>query len=209
MIEFFFDCSSPWTYLAFHNIQPLAAEFGETISWRPILVGGVFNTINPTVYASREHPVAEKARYMLKDLQDWARLAGLAIEMPPSVFPVNSVKAMRACIVLEPEGMLPDFARAVFELYWGEDADISDDAVLAAACARAGADAGRVLAEIAAQSVKDQLRANTEEVMRRGGFGSPTLFVGGDDMYFGNDRLALVRAALTARRKTSADGLRI
>ena len=41
MIEFFFDCSSPWTYLAFHNIQPLAKEFGAEISWRPILVGGI------------------------------------------------------------------------------------------------------------------------------------------------------------------------
>ena len=54
MIEFFFDCSSPWTYLAFHNIQPLAKEFGEQISWRPVLVGGIFNAINPSVYASRE-----------------------------------------------------------------------------------------------------------------------------------------------------------
>ena len=44
MIEFFFDCSSPWTYLAFHNIQPLAKELGVEISWRPILVGGIFNT---------------------------------------------------------------------------------------------------------------------------------------------------------------------
>ena len=55
MIEFFFDCSSPWTYLAFHNIQPLAREFGEAISWRPILVGGIFNTINPEVYARRDN----------------------------------------------------------------------------------------------------------------------------------------------------------
>ena len=63
MIEFFFDCSSPWTYLAFHNIQPLAKEFGVEISWRPILVGGIFNSINPSVYASRETPVPLKARY--------------------------------------------------------------------------------------------------------------------------------------------------
>ena len=76
-IEFFFDCSSPWTYLAFHNIQPMATEFGAQIAWRPILVGGIFNTINPSVYASREHPVPAKARYSGKDLQDWARLAGL------------------------------------------------------------------------------------------------------------------------------------
>ena len=57
MIEFFFDCSSPWTYLAFHNIQPMAAELGVRSRWRPILVGGVFNTVNPSVYASRETPV--------------------------------------------------------------------------------------------------------------------------------------------------------
>src|ERR1700716_1846741 len=60
MIEFFFDCPSPWTYLAFHNIQPLAKEFGTEISWRPILVGGIFNTINPSVYATREKPVEAK-----------------------------------------------------------------------------------------------------------------------------------------------------
>jgi 2-hydroxychromene-2-carboxylate isomerase len=196
MIEFFFDCSSPWTYLAFHNIQPLATEFGETISWRPILVGGVFNTINPSVYANRAHPVPEKARYMLKDLQDWARVAGLRINMPPAVFPVNSVKAMRACIVLEPSGRLPAFARAAFELYFGQDKDISTDDVLAEACGRAGVDAADLLARIAEQPVKDQLKANTDEVMRRGGFGSPTIFVNGEDMYFGNDRLPLVREAL-------------
>ena len=196
MIEFFFDCSSPWTYLAFHNIQPLAAEFGVPITWRPILVGGIFNTINPTVYASREHPVPAKARYSGKDLQDWARLAGLKIKMPPSVFPVNSVKAMRACIVLAPEGRLVEFARAVFEIYWGEDADISQDAVLGEVCARLGLDATALLEAAAAPDIKAQLRANTDEVMARGGFGSPTIFVGGDDMYFGNDRLPLIRAAL-------------
>ena len=99
MIEFFFDCSSPWTYLAFHNIQPLAKEFGAEISWRPILVGGIFNSINPSVYASREHPVEAKVNYMKKDMADWARSAGLAIKMRPTVFPVNSVKAMRGCIL--------------------------------------------------------------------------------------------------------------
>jgi 2-hydroxychromene-2-carboxylate isomerase len=196
MIEVFFDCSSPWTYLAFHNIQPLAAEFGVPISWRPILVGGIFNTINPTVYASREHPVPAKARYAGKDLQDWARAAGLKIKMPPTVFPVNSVKAMRACIVLAPQGQLIDFARTVFEIYWGEDRDISQDVVLAEACARLGLDATALLEATAAPEVKDALRANTEEVVRRGGFGSPTIFVNGDDMYFGNDRLPLVRLAL-------------
>src|SRR3978361_2367363 len=56
MIEFLFDCSSPWTYLAFHNIQPLAREFGAEISWRPVLVGGIFNKVHPSVYASPQQP---------------------------------------------------------------------------------------------------------------------------------------------------------
>ncbi|HUN51168.1 MAG TPA: 2-hydroxychromene-2-carboxylate isomerase [Candidatus Sulfotelmatobacter sp.] len=196
VIEFFFDCSSPWTYLAFHNIQPLAAELKVAIAWRPILVGGIFNTINPSVYASREKPVPAKAAYMRKDLADWARIAGLRIKMPPTIFPVNSVKAMRGCILLEAEGKLVAFATAVFEAYWGDDQDISQDAVLQQIFARSGVDAERFFAGIAEPKIKDRLKANTDEVMRRGGFGSPTIFVGGSDMYFGNDRLPLIREAL-------------
>ena len=82
MIECYFDCSSPWTYLGFHNIQPLAAELKVPIRWRPILVGGVFNSVNPSVYASREKPVPAKRDYMLKDLQDWARSSRLKIAAP-------------------------------------------------------------------------------------------------------------------------------
>jgi 2-hydroxychromene-2-carboxylate isomerase len=201
MIEFFFDCSSPWTYLAFHNIQPLAKEFGEEIAWRPILVGGIFNSINPSVYASREHPVPAKVAYQKKDMADWARSTGLTIKMRPTVFPVNSVKAMRGCIFLGTE-MLP-FARAAFEIYWGEDKDISQDVVLTEVCRRVGVDPAKFFAGIAEQAIKDQLKANTDEVMSRGGFGSPTIFIDRTDMYFGNDRLPLVREALQ-RRKASA-----
>jgi 2-hydroxychromene-2-carboxylate isomerase len=204
MLEVFFDCSSPWTYLAFHNIQPLAAEAGVTIAWRPILVGGVFNTVNGSVYESRQHPVPLKAAYAAKDLQDWARQAGLKIKMPPTVFPVNSVKAMRGCIVLAPQGRLVDFATAIFQLYWGEDQDISRDEVLREACRRIDVEPDPLLNAISAQPVKDQLKANTDALMARGGFGSPTIFVNGDDMYFGNDRLPLIRDALTHARVTAA-----
>jgi 2-hydroxychromene-2-carboxylate isomerase len=196
MIEFFFDCSSPWTYLAFHNIQPLVASMKVPIHWRPILVGGVFNSVNPSVYASRENPVPAKRDYMLKDLQDWARSSGLKIVMPPKVFPVNSVKAMRGCLWLEPQGQLVPFATAVFEAYWGRDEDISQDAVLAGICQQCGIDVEAFKAGITEPAVKEQLKANTDELIRRGGFGSPTIFVNGSDMYFGNDRLSLVVEAL-------------
>jgi 2-hydroxychromene-2-carboxylate isomerase len=210
MIEFFFDCSSPWTYLAFHNIQPLARELGAEISWRPILVGGIFNTVNPSVYASRETPVPLKARYMKKDLADWASSAGLTIKMPPAVFPVNSVKAMRGCIWLGQElgqergqGMVP-FARTVFEAYWGADKDISKDEVLTEICKSVGVDPQKFFAGIGEQAIKDQLKANTDEVMARGGFGSPTIFLDKTDMYFGNDRMTLIREALQRLKARAA-----
>ena len=201
MIEFFFDCSSPWTYLAFHNIMPLAREFEAAIVWRPILVGGIFNTINPSVYRSREKPVAAKVRYAKKDLADWARMAGLTI-VRPTIFPVNSVKAMRGCILLEREGKLTAFARAVFEAYWTEDRDIADDAVLADICARLAIDAAAFFAGISDPAIKNELKLNTDELIERGGFGSPTMFVDRDDMYFGNDRLELLRAALARRQQS-------
>jgi 2-hydroxychromene-2-carboxylate isomerase len=192
------DCSSPWTYLGFRNLQPIAARHGVAICWRPILVGGVFNAANPSVYAGRANPVPAKQAYMLKDLADWARVAGLTIRFPPSVFPVNSVKAMRGCLWLEPHGLLVPFAESVFEAYWSHDLDVSQDEVLARLVERLGVSAQAFSAGIGSPSVKDALRVNTDELVARGGFGSPTFFVDGE-MFFGNDRLPLVSDALARR----------
>lgn len=202
MLHFYFDTSSPWTYLAFHNVQPLAAELQVVISWRPILVGGVFNAVNPSVYEARANPAPAKARYHGKSLQDWARLAGLQIRMPPSVFPVNSVMVQRALCGLAAagdEGALLAFARAAFEAYWRDDADISKEEAVRAAAVAAGLDPDAVMAHARDPAMKEKLRANTDELIARGGFGSPTMFVGENDMYFGNDALPLVRAALGGR----------
>lgn len=202
MIECFFDCSSPWTWLGFHNLQPLAAELGVPVRWRPILVGGIFNAVNPSVYESRQHGVPAKQAYMKKDLMDWAAHCGLPIRFPPTVFPVNSVKAMRGCIWAEAQqgpAALVALATACFQAYWRDDRDISQDDVLADCARAAGLDAQALAAGIATPEVKAQLKANTDEAIARGAFGSPTIFVAGDDMYFGNDRLPLVRAAVLRR----------
>ncbi|MBN9585713.1 MAG: 2-hydroxychromene-2-carboxylate isomerase [Afipia sp. 62-7] len=198
MLEFFFDCSSPWTYLAFVNIQPMANELGVEITWKPFLVGGVFNTVNKTMYETRANPVPAKQAYTAKDMQDWARLAGIKIKMPPTVFPVNAVKSMRGCIWVQqrhPDKFLA-FATAVFEAYWGDDQDISQDAVLTKVCERVGIDPQAFLAGIGEQGIKDQLKANTDDAISRGAFGSPTIYLDKTDMYFGNDRLPLVHHKL-------------
>jgi 2-hydroxychromene-2-carboxylate isomerase len=205
-LEFFFDCSSPWTYLAFHRVQPIIRETGAIIEWRPILVGGVFNEVNQEVYERRaqipdnlaagpDSGPGRKAGYYFKDLADWARLTGLEIGQP-EVFPVNSVKAMRGCLVAAESGRGVEFATAVFSAYWGGLKDISQDIVLRDVALSVGLDADATLGMLSSTEHKQRLRDNTDELIDRGGFGSPTMFVDGDDMYFGNDRLELVAAAL-------------
>ena len=196
-LEFFFDCSSPWTYLAFSRIEEVAERAGAEIEWRPILVGGVFNKVNQDVYDARANPHPVKGRYYAKDLQDWARYCGIEIGKPP-VFPVRAVDAMRGAIVAQDEGKLVPYARGVFKAYWGDLKDISQPNVLRDICQSVGLAPDVVSRRIKEDDVKNRLRDNTEELIRRGGFGSPTMFVNGDDMYFGNDRLPLVEAALKA-----------
>ena len=194
-LEFFFDCSSPWTYLAFTRIQDVIARTKADVVWKPMLVGGIFNAVNKDVYERRANPDARKASYSEKDLQDWARLAGIEIGKPRP-FPVNAVLEMRCCLAADEKGKLIPFARGCFKAYWSDLRDVSQPDVIAEVCRGAGLNPDEILARSSVQDIKDKLRANTDDVIARGGFGSPTMFVNGSDMYFGNDRLPLVEAAL-------------
>ena len=194
--EFYFDISSPWTYLAFSRVENIAEKCGVDIDWKPILVGGVFNSVNETVYEQRANPHPIKGRYYIKDLQDWAQFCGIEIGAPP-VFPVRAVNLMRAALVALDAGCLPDFSRSAFHAYWGELRDVSQPEELAQICTGVGLDPNDVAEKINSDDIKGRLRTNTEELVARDGFGSPTMFINGSDMYFGNDRLPLVEAALT------------
>jgi 2-hydroxychromene-2-carboxylate isomerase len=201
-IEFFFDCSSPWTYLAFERIQPLTAQFGAAIVWRPILVGGIFNAVNPGVEFKKrlETEPPRITAYYIKDMADWARATGVEIHFPPPGHPISSVKAMRACLVLQEHGKLIPWARVVFRAYFGAGLDISADSVLTTLCADVDVQPSWLLEQIVRPSVKDALRANTDEAIARGAFGSPTMYLDGEDMYFGVDRLQLLQQAMKRRQ---------
>ena len=73
MLEFFYDVGSPWTYLAFHKIEEVAAEAGVEVTWKPILVGGVFNAVNQGVYAARANASKLRWAHTAKDLADHQR----------------------------------------------------------------------------------------------------------------------------------------
>jgi len=103
---------------------------------------------------------------------------------------------MRGALFALDQGRLEGYAEAVFDAYWGDLKDISQDDVLADVCAKISLEKSAYFAALADQRIKDRLRENTDELIARGGFGSPTMFVNGDDMYFGNDRVPLVEVAL-------------
>jgi 2-hydroxychromene-2-carboxylate isomerase len=194
-IEFYFDCSSPWTYLAFTEIVSLSQRHELDIDWKPVLVGGVFNTVNQDVYEFRKKPNPLKLSYSNNDLHLWAKVRGISISFP-EVFPVNSVKAMRGCLFANKENQLAEFADNVFQAYWSEGKDISQEDLLVDIAKNSNLDTEEFKKFIASQEAKDLLIKNTDELIERGGFGSPTFFYK-EIMFFGNDRLHLLEEAIS------------
>ena len=199
-VDFYFDLSSPWTCLAFHNIQPIIKDNGADIIWKPFLVGGVFNAVNQDVYAARENPDNRTFVHSFRVLKDWAALAGLPMNFPSEHHPVKSVHAMRLCCALEDDqAALHKFATAAFNAYYGDQRNLDDPEVLIAIANEVGLDGTTLAAQTQDQAIKDRLRANTEAAIARGAYGSPSIFVPfgeGERMYFGNDQLPLVNWAI-------------
>jgi 2-hydroxychromene-2-carboxylate isomerase len=196
-IEFFYDLSSPWTYLAFTNLFGVMERTGYCARLRPILVGGVFNAVNQSVYAAREATDNRKLKHSWQVLKDWAALAGVPMNFPSQYHPAKSVNAMRmACTLADDMPGLVEFTRGAFESYFGAQDNLDDPEVLVAVANAAGLDGSAMWAKAQTDDIKALLRANTEEVIARGGYGSPTMFVDGKWMYFGNDQLPLVEFKL-------------
>ena len=195
-IEYFLDCSSPWTYLSFRGILDLRNKKDFDIIWKPILVGGIFNTTNPSVYESRKNPIREKLEYSQKDMEDWAKLRKIKFNWP-KIFPVNSVKPMRgAFFFLDKQIKIEDYFEAVFRAYWTDGKDISNENCLTSIVASLSESPEDFLEFIEKQETKSRLIDNTQELMDRNGFGSPTFFLNDEDMFFGNDRIQLIENRL-------------
>ena len=196
-LSFFYDLSSPWTYLAFNNVQDILVETRAEVRWRPFLVGGVFNAVNQGVYAARSNPNDPKVIHNFTWLHEWARLSALPLDFPTAHHPVKSVLPMRVCCALEGDQLvLQKFTKAAFDAYFAEGKNIDDPDVVAGIANSVGLEGLDLIEATATQAVKDRLRANTEEAISKGAFGSPTMIVNDGQLYFGNDQLPLVRQAL-------------
>lgn len=189
-IEFFFDVGSPATYLAWTQLPALAKRTQADIRWRPMLLGGVFQATGNSSPAT----VEAKGRYTRSDFQRFAQRYGVTLNHNP-YFPINTLQLMRGATAFLGT---PDFERfldAIFRAIWVDEQDMNQPEVVGHVLARAGFDPAAVLQRINDPQVKEQLKSTTAEAVQRGVFGAPTCFVG-DQMFFGQDRLEWVEAAL-------------
>lgn len=194
--EFFFDIASAYSWLAASQVESLAERTGSRCVWRPFSLGFAFKATGNETPAR----IPAKAAWMQTDLGRWASRYGLRYAYP-SRFPIMSMGALRMLVAArrtEGEAAVPKLAAVLFDAAWGLDLDMTDPLVLARCAQNAGLDPEPLLIAAEAPETKAELKANTDEAVARGVFGAPAFFVG-DELFWGNDRLDFVEAALRAR----------
>jgi len=191
-VEFFFDFGSPASYLAWTQLPALCARNGAVLAYRPMLLGGVFQASGNASPAS----IPAKGRFMLQDLARFARRYQVPLQFNPH-FPINTLTLMRAAVAVQLN--MPDrfdaFLELIFTAMWVQQCNLGDPQVLGAVLSSGGFEPQQLLAWSAETQVKEALKATTEEALRRGVFGAPSMFVG-DELFFGQDRLDFVEEAL-------------
>lgn len=198
-VDFFFDFSSPYSYLAATRIDRLAEDNGGQVTWKPIMLGPVFKAIGSQ---PNEH-VAGKGPYMRMDCPRLAKQMGVPFVWPDA-FPIATLAAARGIYWLgetAPETAVP-FGLACFHKFFGEGVDISDKHVVADLAADLGVDEQAFLAGIAEDAIKQKVKDATQEAIDRGAFGAPTFFVEtakGKEMVWGSDRLWQIKRMLAGK----------
>jgi 2-hydroxychromene-2-carboxylate isomerase len=184
MIEFWFDFSSPYGYLASHQIDALATRHGRDVEWRPFLLGAVMKLTGAVPLVN----VALKGDYSRRDFERSARFHDVPFKMPEK-FPTASRHTAAGFYAIEDRERAKAYARAVYHNYFveGRTPDTRDAAADAATAIRLDRDA--FLARLAEGNAR--LDAVTEEAKARGIFGSPFFVVEGE-LFWGVDRLPML-----------------
>jgi 2-hydroxychromene-2-carboxylate isomerase len=189
-LDLYWDFSSPFAYFASTQAEALAARTKAKLTWKPMLLGGLFRTIGQ-VDVPLHAMSAAKQRMMRADMERWAAYYGVPFRFPTR-FPMNTVKALRVWLAL-PEARRDAFRAATFRAFWGEDRDIASDDVLHSLI---GDDGGDVLARTQSPEIKRALVEATQQAADAGVFGAPTFVVDGKDLFWGQDRMDFVERAL-------------
>ena len=185
-LEFFFDYVSPFSYLADTQLPALLERTGAGIVYKPILLGGIFKASNNTPPPA----IPAKFKYNAVDAIRWSAHYGVPMKINP-FFPLSTVRVMRGAVAAQSAGCFPAYHANMFRAMWTDGVNLGDPKIVKPMFTRLGMDPDVVERD----DVKDKLRANTDEAVARGAFGAPTFFVG-DAMFWGNDRMHFIEAAL-------------
>lgn len=199
-VDFYFDYSCPYAYLGATRIEAIAARTGATLSWKPMLLGGVFAAVGTAqkLFATLSPP---KAMHNATDLQRWADRFGAPLTMP-AAHPYRTVEALRATLVT---GCDPRVIHGFYRAYWVDGLPVSDEATLRRVLGDAGHDVDAVMARIGDAQVKNELRARTDEAVKLGIFGAPAMIVDGE-LEWGQDRLDAVERRLSGKSMSAGWG---
>jgi len=184
-IDFYFDFSSPFGYLASERIDDIAGRHGRTTVWRPFLLGAVFKIVGTAPLL--DYPM--KGDYSRRDMVRSARLHGVPFSLPKE-FPTSSIAACRAFYWLSDRqpGLAKPFARAVYRRYFVDNKPIEPVAAVIEVASALGVEAGELNAALQDSAVKERLKVEVDAGIKRGVFGSPLIFVDGEP-FWGADRL--------------------
>ncbi len=194
--DFYFDVISPYSYLAATQLDALCARSGATATWRPFFLGGVMQATDNkppmTVF------VPPKLTWFKQDMQDWAQYYGVKLSLPSSGFPFNSLRAQRLLVAAGEHGKTRELALSLFDSIWvrGESESVQDPSQLAALADAHGLDGAKLVAQSETPECKAELKAITDHAVTLGAFGAPS-FVYDGRLYWGNDRMVLLEAALS------------
>ena len=194
-VEFHFDFGSPNAYLSHRVIPAIEARTGVKFVYVPVLLGGVFKATGNRSPSEAFAGIRNKPEYERLEVQRFLRRHGLTRYQRNPFFPVNTLRIMRGAVAAEMDGFLPAYVEAVYHHMWEEPKKMDEPDVIRAALDASGLDGAAILARAEEPAVKARLIANTDASVARGGFGSPTFFVG-EDIYFGKDRLRDVEEAI-------------
>ena len=193
-LEFFFDVGSPASYLAWTQLPTLCASLGAELIYRPMLLGGVYQATGNASPAT----IPAKGRYVQMDFERHARRYGVPLNENRH-FPIMTLFLMRAVtgIQLRRPEQLQQLLGCVFKALWIDALNLNDPQLTADILTGGGFDPADIERLAQDPDTKAALKATTEEAVKRGVFGAPTIFVG-EQMFFGQDRMDFVREALSA-----------
>ena len=186
-LDFWFDYSCPYAYLGSTHVERLARRMEASLSWRPMLLGGVFKA-QGTPQNLMNELIPSKALHNALDMSRWAELFDVPLRVP-SGHPMRTVEALRATLLT---GCDPKVIHGFFRAYWVDGRPPSDPATIADVVARAGHDASAVTARLGDDAVKSDLRIRTDEAVSLGIFGAPSYVVDRERLYWGQDRVHFV-----------------